>query len=118
MSEPLPSTDYIIDVIFLQEVARLKVEKLEVLGQNVAAQRKLKRLREREVQLSSDLSLASRKIERLSDMGCPSITGESGGNLGQCGTVKTVKKSNEMQVLRIKSKFSFEDFSCQNHFYF
>ena len=44
------------DVIFLQEVARLNVNKLEVLRQKVAAQREVKRLREWEVQPSSDLS--------------------------------------------------------------
>ena len=44
------------DVIFLQEVVRLNVNKLEVLRQKVAAQREVKRLREWEVQLSSDLS--------------------------------------------------------------
>ena len=49
----------------IQEVARLKVDKLELLRQNVAAQREVKRLREREHQLSSDLSLASREITRL-----------------------------------------------------
>ena len=53
------------DFISLQEVARLKVDKLELLRQNVAAQREVKRLREREHQLSGDLSLASREITRL-----------------------------------------------------
>jgi len=48
-----------------QDVARLKVDKLELLRQNVAVQRELKRLREREFQLGSDLSLASREINRL-----------------------------------------------------
>ena len=46
-------------------MARLKVDKLELLRQNVAAQREVKRLREREHQLSGDLSLASREITRL-----------------------------------------------------
>ena len=46
-------------------MAKLKVDKLELLRQNVAAQRELKRLRERELQLSGDLSLASREINRL-----------------------------------------------------
>jgi len=48
-----------------QDIARLKVDKLELLRQNVAVQRELKRLRERELQLGSDLSLAGREINRL-----------------------------------------------------
>ena len=42
------------------EITRLKVEKLELLRQNVAAQREVKHLRERELQLQSDLTTASR----------------------------------------------------------
>ena len=41
------------------------MDKLELLRQNVAAQREVKRLREREHQLSGDLSLAAREIARL-----------------------------------------------------
>ena len=58
-------TDGIKINLLFQEVAKLKVDKLELLRQNVAAQRELKRLRERELQLSGDLSLASREINRL-----------------------------------------------------
>ena len=47
------------------EVTRLKVEKLELLRQNVSAQREVKHLRERELQLQSDLSTASREISKL-----------------------------------------------------
>jgi len=47
------------------EVSKLKVDKLELLRQNVAAQREVKRLRERELQLQSDLTTASREINRL-----------------------------------------------------
>ena len=43
----------------------MKGEKLELLRQNVAYQRELKRLREREVQLQTDLTTASREIVRL-----------------------------------------------------
>ena len=46
-------------------MARLKGDKLELLRQNVAAQREVKRLRERELQLSSDLGLATREVQRL-----------------------------------------------------
>jgi len=48
-----------------QEVAKLKVDKLELLRQNVTFQREVKRLRERELQLGSDLTIASREINRL-----------------------------------------------------
>merc|ERR1712212_1050187 len=47
------------------EVSKLKVDKLELLRQNVAAQREVKRLRERKLQLQSDLTTASREINRL-----------------------------------------------------
>merc|ERR1712211_100852 len=47
------------------EISKLKGEKLELLRQNVAAQREVKRLRERELQLQSDLTTASREINRL-----------------------------------------------------
>lgn len=47
------------------EISKLKVDKLELLRQNVAAQREVKRLRERELQLQSDLTTASREINRL-----------------------------------------------------
>ena len=52
-------------ILFVQELARLKVDKLELLRQNVAAQREVKRLWERETQLSEDLGLATREITRL-----------------------------------------------------
>merc|ERR1712130_677140 len=47
------------------EISKLKVDKLELLRQNVAAQREVKHLRERELQLQSDLSTASREISKL-----------------------------------------------------
>ncbi len=48
-----------------EEVARLKADKLELLRQNMSAQRELKRLRERERELEADLVVASREIQRL-----------------------------------------------------
>eukprot|EP00095_Tigriopus_kingsejongensis_P011541 maker-scaffold33_size549341-snap-gene-3.3 protein:Tk11541 transcript:maker-scaffold33_size549341-snap-gene-3.3-mRNA-1 annotation:"hypothetical protein TcasGA2_TC006305" len=50
---------------FQEEISRLKVDKLELLRQNVSTQREVKRLRERESQLQSDLTVASREIQRL-----------------------------------------------------
>ena len=47
------------------EISKLKGDKLELLRQNMSAQRELKMLREREVQLQTDLSMASREIQRL-----------------------------------------------------
>jgi len=47
------------------EVSKLKGDKLELLRQNMSAQRELKMLRERETQLQNDLSMASREIQRL-----------------------------------------------------
>ena len=47
------------------EVARLKADKLELLRQNVAAQREVKQLRERETQLGGDLTTARREINKL-----------------------------------------------------
>lgn len=49
----------------MEEVSRLKADKLELLRQNVAAQREVKRLRDRECQLQSDLTTASREIHKL-----------------------------------------------------
>ena len=48
-----------------EEINRLKMDKLELLRQNVSSQREVKRLRERETQLQSDLATASREITRL-----------------------------------------------------
>ena len=48
-----------------EEVSKLKGDKLELLRQNMSAQRELKSLRERETQLQTDLSMASREIQRL-----------------------------------------------------
>ena len=47
------------------EINRLKMDKLELLRQNVSSQREVKRLRERETQLQTDLATASREITRL-----------------------------------------------------
>ncbi len=48
-----------------EEVNKLKGDKLELLRQNMSAQRELKSLRDRESQLQTDLSMASREIQRL-----------------------------------------------------
>ena len=48
-----------------EEINRLKMDKLELLRQNVSSQREVKRLRDRETQLQSDLATASREITRL-----------------------------------------------------
>jgi len=47
------------------ELSKIKGDKLELLRQNMSAQRELKLLRERENQLQTDLSMASREIQRL-----------------------------------------------------
>ena len=47
------------------EITKLKAEKLELLRQNVSAQREVRHLREREIQLQCDLSTASREINKL-----------------------------------------------------
>ncbi|XP_074112685.1 uncharacterized protein LOC141536218 isoform X1 [Cotesia typhae] len=51
-----------------QEVTRLKCDKLDLLRQNVTCQRDIKRLREKEMQLQSDLATASKEILRLRAM--------------------------------------------------
>ncbi|XP_034934565.1 rap1 GTPase-activating protein 1-like isoform X2 [Chelonus insularis] len=51
-----------------QEVTRLKCDKLDLLRQNVTCQRDIKRLREKELQLQSDLTAASKEILRLRAM--------------------------------------------------
>jgi len=61
------------------EISKLKVDKLELLRQNVAAQREVKRLRERELQLQSDLTTASREINRLR-VNIKQATGREGRN--------------------------------------
>ena len=53
------------DLKFREEISKLKGDKLELLRQNMSAQRELKMLRERETQLQTDLSMASREIQRL-----------------------------------------------------
>ncbi|XP_044014437.1 rap1 GTPase-activating protein 1-like isoform X1 [Aphidius gifuensis] len=55
------------DVLKL-EVNSLKCDKLDLLKQNVTCQRDLKQLREKELQLQADLSLASKEILRLRQM--------------------------------------------------
>ncbi|XP_077277257.1 uncharacterized protein LOC143905616 isoform X4 [Temnothorax americanus] len=50
------------------EVTRLKCDKLDLLRQNVTCQRELKRRREKELQLESDLATASKEILRLRAM--------------------------------------------------
>ncbi|XP_025602642.2 rap1 GTPase-activating protein 1 isoform X2 [Athalia rosae] len=50
------------------EVTRLKCDKLDLLRQNVTCQRDIKRLREKELQLQSDLTAASTEILRLRGM--------------------------------------------------
>jgi len=64
------------------EISKLKVDKLELLRQNVAAQREVKRLRERELQLQSDLTTASREINRLR-VNIKQATGRDGRVTGQ-----------------------------------
>ncbi|KAK7793015.1 hypothetical protein R5R35_003563 [Gryllus longicercus] len=63
-----------------QEVTRLKCDKLDLLRQNVTCQRDIKRLREKELQLQSDLAAASKEILRLRDLlkdyGSPTGSGE------------------------------------------
>ncbi|XP_066994645.2 rap1 GTPase-activating protein 1 isoform X2 [Anabrus simplex] len=51
-----------------QEVTRLKCDKLDLLRQNVTCQRDIKQLREKELQLQSDLAAASKEILRLRDL--------------------------------------------------
>ncbi len=48
-----------------EEIAKLRLDKLELLRQNVSSRHELKRLREREMQLQADLTTASREIHRL-----------------------------------------------------
>ena len=52
-------------LVLQREVAKLKVDKLELLRQNVSAQREVKLLRERETQLSGELSGATKEINKL-----------------------------------------------------
>jgi len=47
------------------QVTKLKADKLDLLKDNVAAQREVKRLRERELRLGADLGLAGRELGRL-----------------------------------------------------
>lgn len=50
------------------QVIRLKCDKLDLLRQNVTCQHDLKQLRERELELSSDLASASKELYRLRHM--------------------------------------------------
>ncbi|KAK7573935.1 hypothetical protein V9T40_011126 [Parthenolecanium corni] len=51
-----------------QEVTTLKCDKLDLLRQNVVCQKEIKRLREKELQLQSDLADASKEILRLREL--------------------------------------------------
>ncbi|TRY67738.1 hypothetical protein TCAL_06421 [Tigriopus californicus] len=50
-----------------EEISKLRMDKLELLRQNVSSQHEVRRLRERELQLQADLNTASREINRLRD---------------------------------------------------
>ncbi|KAK9737449.1 Rap/ran-GAP [Popillia japonica] len=52
----------------MQEVTRLKCDKLDLLRQNVNCQRDIKRLREKELSLQGDLAVATKEILRLRDL--------------------------------------------------
>ena len=54
-----------MEIRLRDELSKIKGDKLELLRQNMSAQRELKLLRERENQLQTDLSMASREIQRL-----------------------------------------------------
>ncbi|KAJ8912502.1 hypothetical protein NQ315_000678, partial [Exocentrus adspersus] len=58
-----PSTEALI-----QEVTRLKCDKLDLLRQNVNCQRDIKRLREKELGLQGDLAVATKEIIRLREL--------------------------------------------------
>ncbi|RLU20116.1 hypothetical protein DMN91_006722 [Ooceraea biroi] len=64
-----PGKDGVVENETLRmEVTRLKCDKLDLLRQNVTCQRELKRRREKELQLESDLAAASKEILRLRAM--------------------------------------------------
>ena len=50
---------------FQEEIARLRVDKLELLRQILSIQHEVRRLQDRETQLQSDLSMAGKEIRRL-----------------------------------------------------
>ncbi|KAG5883269.1 Rap1 GTPase-activating protein 1, partial [Gonioctena quinquepunctata] len=52
----------------MQEVVQLKCEKLDLLRQNVNCQRDIKRLREKELGLQGDLTVATKEILRLREL--------------------------------------------------
>ncbi|XP_025831264.1 uncharacterized protein LOC112904714 [Agrilus planipennis] len=52
----------------VQEVTRLKCDKLDLLKQNVTCQKDIKRLREKELSLQTDLAAATKEIIRLRDL--------------------------------------------------
>lgn len=62
----------------LHEVNRLKCDKLDLLRQNVTCQKDIKRLRENELTLQSDLALATKEIHRLRELlkNCTSNSGD------------------------------------------
>ncbi len=62
---PGGSSGQTMEAKFREEINKLKGDKLEMLRQNMTAQRELKILRERETQLQNSLSMASREIQRL-----------------------------------------------------
>jgi RAP1 GTPase activating protein 1 len=52
-----------------EEIANLRMDKLELLRQNVSSQHELRRLREREAHMQAELSAAAREIRRLREAG-------------------------------------------------
>lgn len=58
-----PNSDALV-----QEVTRLKCDKLDLLRQNVNCQRDIKRLREKELNLQGDLAAATKEILRLREL--------------------------------------------------
>ncbi|XP_065155840.1 rap1 GTPase-activating protein 1-like isoform X3 [Atheta coriaria] len=64
--QPLPSSG--VNDTLMQEVTRLKCDKLELLRQNVTCQRDMKRLREKELTLQADLTMATKEIVRLREL--------------------------------------------------
>jgi len=88
------------------EISKLKVDKLELLRQNVAAQREVKRLRERELQLQSDLTTASREINRLRvniKQAGSSRGGEEGSNSSRSSSRPTPLSSASIAALSLRS---------------
>ena len=76
-----------------------RLEKLELLRQNVSSQHEVQRLRDREMELQADLNTASREIHRLRDGFVTSVVAAKSRQ-------ESCSRSNETSLTQIMEIFT------------